>query len=425
MTSDVKGIVAKTLAVLNKTNTFSLIQNFTSGIHLGGTPGFNYDPVAYAPQRLLTIDFGYYSNYTSGVGDIIYGFASDVKRSAGSSFTVAAQFSAYANNSSVSGACFGLVTQAWNRPGAATDLAGGELAIINETSSLVSNKVGLNVVFKDRADGQAAILGTLGTNGYNWNSKAIWITSQTRSTVTEYCGWRFGIHFDIDALDRDASGTAIGIDFASVRYLGVPDPLLAYRMTAAIRFRDFQSILWNGDPTLSGNPTDPANPIRTYFDSIETHFVFSNTAVKVLRVNMANGDTILKNGSKLFLDGSTNAANLQYDATNTRFAFDNGGTHQFAVDVANGGVYMRHGGKLMFEGSGSGAYLQADVAQPGTLGLVNAIFVSANGISFLNTFVQGTVGAAGGASALPATPSHYIKIFIEGAPFVFPVYAVS
>lgn len=38
---------------------------------------------------------------------------------------------------------------------------------------------------------------------------------------------------------------------------------------------------------------------------------------------------------------------------------------------------------------------------------------------------QTTVGAAGGASALPATPSKYIEVTIDGTDYVIPVYAKS
>jgi hypothetical protein len=39
--------------------------------------------------------------------------------------------------------------------------------------------------------------------------------------------------------------------------------------------------------------------------------------------------------------------------------------------------------------------------------------------------LQTTVGAAGGASALPATPTKYIKVTVAGTDYVFPAYAVS
>jgi hypothetical protein len=38
---------------------------------------------------------------------------------------------------------------------------------------------------------------------------------------------------------------------------------------------------------------------------------------------------------------------------------------------------------------------------------------------------QTTVGAAGGASALPATPTGYLTIMVGNTPYVIPYYAVS
>lgn len=44
---------------------------------------------------------------------------------------------------------------------------------------------------------------------------------------------------------------------------------------------------------------------------------------------------------------------------------------------------------------------------------------------FLSAETQTTVGAAGGATALPATPTGYMKIIIDNTEFQFPFYAVS
>jgi hypothetical protein len=43
----------------------------------------------------------------------------------------------------------------------------------------------------------------------------------------------------------------------------------------------------------------------------------------------------------------------------------------------------------------------------------------------LDVPVQTTVGAAGAADALPATPSTYFKINVGGTDYVVPAYAVS
>lgn len=46
-------------------------------------------------------------------------------------------------------------------------------------------------------------------------------------------------------------------------------------------------------------------------------------------------------------------------------------------------------------------------------------------IKFGSMPVQTTVGAAGGATALPATPTGYLKIAIGATEYVIPYYAVA
>jgi len=50
--------------------------------------------------------------------------------------------------------------------------------------------------------------------------------------------------------------------------------------------------------------------------------------------------------------------------------------------------------------------------------------ISVTGLVWGGT-IQTTVGAAGGASALPATPAGYAEFTIGGVEFVFPFYAKS
>lgn len=419
MTTAVKGIVAKYIAKLLEDNQFEGVNGFSQGVNMGITPRkMVFDPNSWASLNLLNSNFGWLSSWSDANAGIMYGFASNVTRTGGSMFTVGGQFSGYAANNTVTGATFGVVSQAWNRPGAATDIVGGEPSIINETSSLTSAKIGWNVVFKDRPDGQANVTNGIASNAYNTGSMGLFLSSQARSGSGENCGWKKGIYFDIDAMDGDVNGGAIGIDFASVRVVGALDPLTAYRMTAAIRFRDFQSILWNGDPSLPGNPTEPTNPVREYFDSVTSEMKWTNSGALFHGLNVGNGDVRVKQGGRILLDGNTNAANLQYDVTNSRFAFDNAGVHQFAVDVADGSLYMRHGALLKFEGTTGGATLSANVSNPGTLGLKNAFLVIDTnfGLSFStgSAQVQPTVGAAGVASALPGAPYKYLVFYIDG-----------
>ncbi len=296
MTNQVKGIVAKLLAKLASANTFSEENTFSSGIKLGSGMVLSNDSES---QNLIRTNAGIYSAYTSSLPTIIYGFAANVFRSGGAStYTVAAQLSAFANNSAVSGGTFGCATEAWNKPTASTDLVGLESSIVNETSSATAAKIGLNIVFKNRPDAQADITGSLGTNNYNRNSIGLWISSQVRSGKGEYCGWRWGIRFANGSLDRDAFGTAVGIDFCDLEYTGTPGPLTAYAMTAAIRMRPDMSILWNGDPS-GGNPTDPTFPIRTYFDFATSKWKLTNTTTDLFTVDVGTGNVELKYGSTI------------------------------------------------------------------------------------------------------------------------------
>jgi len=50
--------------------------------------------------------------------------------------------------------------------------------------------------------------------------------------------------------------------------------------------------------------------------------------------------------------------------------------------------------------------------------------ISVTGFNFKGT-TQATVGAAGGASALPATPTGYLVIEVNGSEMVVPYYAKS
>lgn len=51
--------------------------------------------------------------------------------------------------------------------------------------------------------------------------------------------------------------------------------------------------------------------------------------------------------------------------------------------------------------------------------------IIAGEIKFTNGPTQTTVGSAGGATALPATPSGYLRIQISGTEYVLPFYAVA
>jgi hypothetical protein len=59
----------------------------------------------------------------------------------------------------------------------------------------------------------------------------------------------------------------------------------------------------------------------------------------------------------------------------------------------------------------------------GSVAVSAAATTQAAGVLSVGNTTQSTVGAAGGASALPATPTGYIKTFIGSTQFVIPYYA--
>jgi hypothetical protein len=297
-------------------NPAMLMGNLLAGDLLPYTlAGAAFNNTYKSANNLVGMDAGWYVTYTSALADIIYGFASNVYRSAGvpPQHTVGGQFSGWAM-SGVSSATWGVVSQAIGQSGSSGNLVAAEFTAANLAHNNVAAKVGLNLVWKDRGDGVATVGDGLGLNKYNLGAIGLWLTSQVRSTAGELCGWRRGISFDEYSLDADLNDGAIGIDFAKVHYYGGSDPLTAYRMTAAIRLRDFQSILWNGDPTLANDKTEPTNAIRTTFDSIKSRWILTNTGAEKFGIDVTTG-ALWING--LLATGVTLAGNNLWTGTNT------------------------------------------------------------------------------------------------------------
>lgn len=68
------------------------------------------------------------------------------------------------------------------------------------------------------------------------------------------------------------------------------------------------------------------------------------------------------------------------------------------------------------------AYVVSSIAG-NTLTIVPARLPAPTDPATLNSINQTTVGAAGGASSLPATPTGYLTVVIGGAEMVIPYYA--
>jgi hypothetical protein len=291
----------------------------------------------YATMNAININAGWYIDYVTALASIVQGFSAHIERSAGANpnYLVGAMLSMQ-NRTGVTSDVFGIVTEVVNQPGASGSLIGAEFAVGNQRNNATAAKCGVNVVFKDRGDGVATVIEGLGANEYNVGAMAMFFSSQTRSTAGEFCGWRRGLHFDEFAIDADVNGAGIGIDFAKVHYYGGTDPLTAYRMTAAIRLRDYQSILWNGDPTLPNDPTEPATPIRTYLNSSIGRWVLTNTGVEEFGIDVSTGN-IYRQG--ILITPVSTGTNNVWTGTNTfqgAFTLQNdlviSGAHKFIGD---------------------------------------------------------------------------------------------
>lgn len=272
-------------------------------------------------QDLLNVDKGLYVNYTSSVGNIIYGFASNVYRSAGKELAVGGQFSAYANPGVSGTIIFGgnINAIAFERTDVA--LVALELDIATHCSTSRQPKVALNTVFGNYGADKEG----LGSNLYNYWARAYVINSSPRSAAGEYCGWNVGIDFEnfwgdqdlppawsavvtysgsqcvtsggvvwkgiqgslnqlpaagsIYWVQRTAAGVAnlaIGIDFSAMSITSMA------RMASAIRLRSSQFIHW-----------EETGAIGTKYDAVTALLhVLNNQGVIKFQVHSGTGDAL-------------------------------------------------------------------------------------------------------------------------------------
>lgn len=290
-------------------------------------------------QRLLTLDCGLYSDYYSDNGNIIYGFAANVRRSRGDNLTVGAQINAWAPEGGA-GFIFGIAAVALGAKNFTGPLVGMETNAANVYDNNQSAKVGLDSVFKDRGDGETTVLGGLGSDRYNYFSSAYWVTSQARSATGERCGWTRGMSFLGQCLDEQvppawsavityhtgqvvtsgglcwqaiqdslnqapavpsafwvqhtAAGTtalAIGIDFSALSTTTIG------RISSAIRLRDTMRIDY-----------DVTGAIGTYFDPTVGLFRLANNGTTLrFGVDVGNGQLSITRAA-VALGGGAGAA---------------------------------------------------------------------------------------------------------------------
>jgi hypothetical protein len=126
---------------------------------------------------------------------------------------------------------------------------------------------------------------------------------------------------------------------------------------------------------------------------------------------------------------NTDATNTSSKSIITAVTYPGGGDPYFATTIEGGidwafGVNhtnfhfcLGHGGPP--SALVGGPILDIDTSGNITLQASDLVILS------LNNATQDTVGVAGGASNIPASPTHYLKINVNGNPYVIPLFAAS
>jgi hypothetical protein len=143
--------------------------------------------------------------------------------------------------------------------------------------------LGIFVNFANRLTVGAAAPGGVGANQYNNSSIGIFIGAFPRSSSGEYCGWKTGIKFATDSMDRDINGPGYCIDLSAIRVVGSVDPMLNFPMKAGIKLAHMMGIIW-----------DTADTIISYYDNNTNRFTLRSGVTERWGVDMTNG-SVYKN----------------------------------------------------------------------------------------------------------------------------------
>src|SRR6056300_267620 len=177
------------------------------------------------------------------------------------------------------------------------------------------------------------------------------------------------------------------------------------------------------------------DPLRTAFDKINDNF-----DELYLYSTAASGNNITITGNTIASDDAN--GNVIIDPNGTgRLVIATGAEIRLTDHTDNGVAYVDADGDI--QTSGAFTFDGTNVATTGSVSVNTRLLLEDNrittqtsnddididpsGTGKINyiTTAQTTVGAAGGASALPATPSTYFQIKINGVNYVVPAYAVS
>lgn len=172
------------------------------------------------------------------------------------------------------------------------------------------------------------------------------------------------------------------------------------------------------------------DPLRTAFDKINDNFneLYSVSAA-------GSGNNIAISGQSIISENTNGNITLDPNGTG-KVVIATAAELRFTDHVDNAIGYVDADGDMQFSSkltwNNTTATLTAeDIAfHGGTISTTNSnqdLTIDPSGTGTVNLTVptQSTVGSAGGASAVPATPDTYFKIKVNGTEYVVPAFAVS
>jgi hypothetical protein len=193
---------------------------------------------------------------------------------------------------------------------------------------------------------------------------------------------------------------------------GANSTVLEKDSTGKVEFATLNSVLQSGPVDLGSQPLTTTGAISSgAVNSASVTATGIVTATGEISINRA--DSINEGGELTFKRAVDNATGWTIDC--------NGSS-----TIPNLRIISSTGIKVFIDGSGNfgiGTSAPTDTLHVVGTAKVNGIATLGN-ISITAASTATTVGAAGGASALPATPSGYIEIYINGTPYKLPYYPV-
>ena len=233
---------------------------------------------------------------------------------------------------------------------------------------------------------------------------------------------------------------------------GASGTVLRKDTTGLVEFATLNTVLQSGPVDLGSQPLTTTGAVSTGAITATTLTASGAASVaslastgavtaKTVAITNPSATTALTINQSLAGNGvvinSVDGTSLSIQSTNTNPI--KGGTLDF---------FPATGGDVTFDGATDGIFAFANTSTAatkatvfsganvgiGTIAPVNTLhvagtakvdgFATVGNITITAAALATTVGAAGGASALPATPSGYIQITINGTPYKLPYYPV-